>query len=81
MRRSARGGKTVYLNLCRIWWDRDDSNVIFIRISDEPVGFITTVNNKPGRLRYHPNLFGKLKKYLDAAGVVPPTGPGERGGV
>ena len=50
MRRSARRGKTVYLDQFRIWWG-PDSETIRLSVPDEAGRFITTVKNKPGRTR------------------------------
>ena len=70
MRRSERGGKTVYLDKVGIWWDEDDGH-IHISVREEH-DFISTVNANPERMRGNPNLFYKLAKCLRAAGAPHP---------
>lgn len=48
----------------RIWLKRPGH----IAIASNEAGFISTVSNDPKSKRYHPNLYQKLAKVLEARG-------------
>jgi hypothetical protein len=69
IRKSERGGNTAYLNV-GVWYDADQGH---IHITLPNSGwFHTTVNDKEGSKRGHPNLYGKLARALKEAGVPGP---------
>ena len=74
MRRSKRGGKTVYLEKVGIWWD-EPRGKIHITILDGPPGSHTTVNADPKSVRGNANLFYKLAKCLREVGAPHPPIP------
>jgi len=62
---SSKGTNSVYVAI-GVWGHRgrpDQPTTIKIAIGRGPSA-ITTINNKPGRLRYHPKLFAMLKAVL-----------------
>ena len=59
--------KSVELTV-RVWWDAKSR---MIKIAG-PGLTASTVSNDPASKRYHPNLFKKLAKVLEAAGVPSP---------
>ena len=62
------GSKTVYARM-GIWYD-EDQGMIHLTIPGSG-WFHTTVSNNPDSKRYHPNLFGKLKRVLVEQGRWP----------
>ena len=68
MRKSKRGGKTVYLDNVSIWWNEDTSQ-IHIRFEDK----ISTVSPDPSSERGNQHLFWKLAECLRDAGAPHPT--------
>lgn len=75
------GSKTVYARM-GIWYD-EDQGMIHLTIPGSG-WFHTTVSNNPDSKRYHPNLFGKLKRVLveqgrwpEAGSEIPGVGTGE----
>ena len=69
IRRSEKGGNTVYLNM-GVWYDTDSDQ---IRMTLPHSGwFHTTVNNDAESKRGHPNLFSKLARALKEAGAPYP---------
>lgn len=73
MRKSKRGGKSVYLENVGIWWDEDQGH-IHITVRGDP-GFHSTVNANPQSKRGNPNLFYKLAKCLRAVDAPHPPIP------
>ena len=62
-------GKSVYVEM-GFWYNEDDDS---IHLTGQGVeGFHTTVNNKEGSKRCHPNLFMKLAKCLQDVGAPYP---------
>lgn len=59
--------KSLELTL-RIWWDPKSR---YIKIAGAGLT-ASTVSNHPESKRYHPNLFKKLAKALDEAGLPSP---------
>jgi hypothetical protein len=69
IRKSEKGGNTVYLNM-GVWYDQDSDQ---IRMTLPRSGwFHTTVNNDPLSKRGHPNLYAKLSRALKEAGAPHP---------
>ncbi|MCH4560883.1 hypothetical protein [Mesorhizobium jarvisii] len=60
-------GRTVKLELS-VWYSEKSK-----RIHVAGGGFRSTVNADPESVRYHPNLFRKLARYLREAGVPAPN--------
>lgn len=77
MRRSERGGKTVYLENVGIWWN-EAHNRIHIALPGTP-DIISTVNPRPESARGNPNLFWKLARCLQRAGAPHPPMPEDEG--
>ncbi len=62
--RSEKGGHTIYMK-AGVWYN---SQTVDIHLTVPESGwFHTTVNNRPGSKRYHPNLFRKLSRALKQA--------------
>jgi hypothetical protein len=59
--------KSLELKL-RVWWD---TKAQYIKIAGEGLS-ASTVSNNPQSKRYHPNLFRKLGKALEQAGLPCP---------
>ena len=71
MRRSERGGNSVYLGeRVGIWWDQRDG-CIHMTINDIPNGHVA-ISNNPGSRRGHPTLFDKLAQCLREKGAPSP---------
>lgn len=78
VRNSGNGGKTAYFEISA-WYDEASGDVHLVLPHAD--GFHTTVNDRPGSRRGHPNLFAKLRRALRAAGVpYPPEAAGGRAG-
>jgi hypothetical protein len=60
-RRAPGGAKTVYFE-AGTWFDEKQGH-IHLAVPAHP-GFHTTISNNPASKRYHPNLFRKLKDFL-----------------
>ncbi len=60
---------TKYITQEFSFWYQEDDESIHITSPDHGQ-FHTTVNDKPGSLRYHPNLFRKLNRILQEQGVT-----------
>ena len=74
IRKSEKGGNAVYLNV-GAWYDKDTGH---IHLTLPNSGwFHTTVSPNPESKRGHPNLFSKLARALNGAGVPAPeiSGP------
>ena len=69
IKKAPKGVKTAYLNIGA--WFNEETGHIHLAISDKD-GFHTTVNNRIDSKRGHPNLYKKLSKALQAAGVPYP---------
>ena len=73
MKRSKRGGKTVYLEHVGIRWNEETGRIhIYVKGEAE---FVSTVSADPRSRRGNPNLFYKLAKCLHAAGAPHPLIP------
>lgn len=69
IRKSEKGGNTVYLNV-GAWYDKNTGH---IHLTLPNSGwFHTTVSPNPDSKRGHPNLFSKLARVLNEAGVPAP---------
>lgn len=70
IRKSERGGNTAYLNM-GVWYDKDSGH---IRLTlPRSKWFHTTVNAEEGSIRCHKNLYKKLARALQEAGVPSPA--------
>ena len=69
IRKSRKGSKTAYLNICA-WYDPKTEHIHLTL--PNPGGFHTTVNAKETSKRSHPNLYFKLARALKEAGVPSP---------
>ena len=70
IRRSERGGNTAYLNI-GAWYD-EASGQIHLTLPRSG-WFHTTVNAQDGSIRRHKNLFDKLARALQEAGISAPA--------
>lgn len=69
IRKSQRGGNTVYLNI-GAWLDKETGHIhLTLPHSD---WFHTTVNAEDGSVRCHKNLYGKLARALREGGAPSP---------
>ena len=73
MRRSKRGGNTVYLDNVGVWWNQKTGD-IHLTVQSVP-GFHSTVSANPKSKRGNPNLFYKLAKCLRAVDAPHPPIP------
>ncbi len=70
--KKSKTGRTAYLNLS-IWYNEDTGHIHMV-IPDTG-WFHTTVNDKPDSTRQHKNLFHKLARCLQEAGLPAPKHP------
>lgn len=70
IRKTERGGKAVYLNI-GAWYDEKTGHIHLTLPHSK--WFHTTVNADEGSVRCHKNLYGKLAKALNEAGVPAPV--------
>ena len=76
MKRSKRGGKSVYINEVGVWWNQKNGN---IHLTVQGVsGFHSTVIANPKNIRGNPNLYYKLAKCLRAVDAPYPPIPNDR---
>jgi len=74
IRKSEKGGNTAYLSV-GAWFDSETGH---IHLTLPRSGwFHTTVSGDPESVRGHPNLYGKLTRALEEAGVPGPN-PSDR---
>jgi len=67
--KKGRPPKSVYLKL-GIWYDEKHGH-IHLASRDKRFRHTTVTNDSSSKLRYHPNLFNKLKAVLQAEGCWP----------
>lgn len=72
IRKSEKGGNTAYLNVGA--WYEEKTGHIHLTLPNSG-WFHTTVTDKDGSKRGHPNLFAKLARALKVAGVPGPEIP------
>jgi len=73
--RSEKGGHTIYMKV-GVWYNAESGDIHLT--VPESGWFHTTVNNRPGSKRCHPNLFAKLARALKEADAPhPPFSPQE----
>lgn len=73
--KSAGNTKTIPLKIS-VWYDEETEHIHLA--APETGWFHSTINDREGSVRRHPNLFRKLGKLLREAGVAAPAGPTEK---
>lgn len=73
IRRSEEGGKTAHVNL-GVWYDSETGHIHLAAPGSS--WFHTTVCDSPGSKRSHANLFHKLARLLEEAGLPGPKAQG-----